>query len=159
MGASGLGATSPVSWNLNPTGDGPRRSVQRNPAHLVYARAPSQRSTREGGQVARHQGARPQARQLSCSSTRRRRSDPSNPTGPLDLRGHKKQGRRQGRRQEEEATGSGPSRADMTRVASIARENEHAPVRGRCNREEKKRKKGEGAKQQTTTRTARARLG
>ena len=64
-------------------------------------------------------------------------------------------------------TGSWPSRADMTRVATNARgnarENEHAPVRGRCREEEKKRKKGGGGavEQQATTattRTARARL-
>ena len=156
MGASGLGATSPVSWNRIPTGDGPRRSVQRNPAHLVYTRAPSQRSPREGGQgAARHRGLHRQPQ--ACSSA------PSNSTTPRAMGGENRRFNDAfSKKGTDPRTGSWPSRADMTRVAIIARGNareEHAPVRGRCKREEeKKRKKGGGAKQQATTRTARARL-
>ena len=157
MGASGLGATSPVSWNLIPTGDGPRRSVQRISTRLVYARAPSQRSTREGGQGARHRGPhRQQAQQAQASSS----SLPTlfffkfnDPTGnEWNRRFHDAQ------KGTDPRTGSWPLRADMTRVATS--ENEHAPVRGRCREEEKKRKKGGGtaAKQQAATRTTRARL-
>ena len=136
--------------------------AQRISTRLVYyARAPSQRSTREGGQgAARHRGLHRQPQ--ACSSA------PSNSTTPRAMGGENRRFNDAfSKKGTDPRTGSWPSRADMTRVATNARgnarENEHAPVRGRCREEEKKRKKGGAAaaeKQATTatTRTARARL-